>query len=601
MTWFEKLEIHLRHLYLNNLSYAVDAFKPAFRTFFGEEHQTFRLKMFHNLDQLRIQFERENLHEVNAKTCLEVLRTQFKEFFASKRRDLLRNLDILERLIDKTINKRVIDKTVLKYGKINLAQAVDSNLVVTESSRIESENNSPENALIKSVNETEMQMQEGKVDMGKVLDAGLGVTESNEIESERHVSSSRSRNDTHAEDVDIKPVNDKEPMAEVQLTAQHNVLANEQQHSMQSEPIYDTHLLEKINKEIEVLETINIELEQSVAKLLAENEKLRKENEHLKQTYKYLYDSIKKTLVQIKDHNDSLIAQINSKTVKIADLKAQIQEKVFANVALKNELRKLKGKSVDTKFAKPSILGKPVLQPPRNQSVVRQPNAFKSERPNFSKPRFASQVNVNNVLSKPVTPHYLPKFRESVFVKPNHVIASGSSRNSSKELYGSNDMAHNYYLEEAKKKTQDKNMNLKPSGFQLERHSPLAQQRLTVNLQMVQMMISLTYMNAIKLLMSVQTTLQAPLLKEKKSVRFSALYLQKKRNLLIVTTSRYVVPTGRVKVPAGRYVVPTGKDNVIVSAGRSKVIPAGRTILVLLAIHSRVVSPLATRKVHVHG
>ncbi|GJS80640.1 reverse transcriptase domain-containing protein [Tanacetum coccineum] len=43
---------------------------------------------------------------------------------------------------------------------------------------------------------------------------------------------------------------------------------------------------------------------------------------------------------------------------------------------------------------------------------------------------------------------------------------------------------------------------------------------------------------------------------------------------LIVTTSRYVVPTGRVKVPAGRYVVPTSKDNVIVSAGRSKVFPA---------------------------
>ncbi|GJW42447.1 hypothetical protein Tco_0071246, partial [Tanacetum coccineum] len=50
----------------------------------------------------------------------------------------------------------------------------------------------------------------------------------------------------------------------------------------------------------------------------------------------------------------------------------------------------------------------------------------------------------------------------------------------------------------------------------------------------------------------------------------------------IVTTSRYVVPTGRVKVPAGRYVVPTGKDNIIVSAGRTKVIPAGRTILVLV-------------------
>ncbi|GKA03611.1 retrovirus-related pol polyprotein from transposon TNT 1-94, partial [Tanacetum coccineum] len=35
------------------------------------------------------------------------------------------------------------------------------------------------------------------------------------------------------------------------------------------------------------------------------------------------------------------------------------------------------------------------------------------------------------------------------------------------------------------------------------------------------------------------------------------------------------------KVPAGRYVVPTGKDNIIVSAGRAKVIHADRTILVL--------------------
>ncbi|GKC50951.1 hypothetical protein Tco_1073696 [Tanacetum coccineum] len=84
MAWFEQLEIHLHDLYLNNLSYSVDAFKPAFRSFFGEEHQTFKLKMFHNLDQLRLQLKRENLHEVNAKTCIEVLQTQFKEFFASK-------------------------------------------------------------------------------------------------------------------------------------------------------------------------------------------------------------------------------------------------------------------------------------------------------------------------------------------------------------------------------------------------------------------------------------------------------------------------------------------------------------------------------------
>ncbi|GKC32171.1 hypothetical protein Tco_1039465, partial [Tanacetum coccineum] len=78
MTRFEELELHLRDLYLNNSSHVVDAFKPTFRTFFGEEHQTFILKMLHNLDQLRLQFERENILEVNAKTCLKVFRTQFK-------------------------------------------------------------------------------------------------------------------------------------------------------------------------------------------------------------------------------------------------------------------------------------------------------------------------------------------------------------------------------------------------------------------------------------------------------------------------------------------------------------------------------------------
>ncbi|GKC10263.1 hypothetical protein Tco_1001873 [Tanacetum coccineum] len=133
------------------------------------------------------------------------------------------------------------------------------------------------------------------------------------------------------------------------------------------------------------------------------------------------------------------------------------EEKGFAITALKNELRKLTTNSVNTKFAKSSILGKPALQPRRNQSVVRQPTTFKSERPRFSKKRFAPQVDVNNDLSKPFTTHYLPKERESLVAKPHHMIAPGSSR------YSSNDMVHNHYLEEAKKKTQESSRNSEPS------------------------------------------------------------------------------------------------------------------------------------------
>ncbi|GKC95195.1 hypothetical protein Tco_1160637 [Tanacetum coccineum] len=67
------------------------------------------------------------------------------------------------------------------------------------------------------------------------LDAGLVVTESSRTKPENHDTSSRSRNDTHAEDADRKPINEKEPMAKVHLTAEPNVLVNGQQHAEQPE------------------------------------------------------------------------------------------------------------------------------------------------------------------------------------------------------------------------------------------------------------------------------------------------------------------------------------------------------------------------------
>ncbi|GJW20202.1 hypothetical protein Tco_0030824 [Tanacetum coccineum] len=50
-----------------------------------------------------------------------------------------------------------------------------------------------------------------------------------------------------------------------------------------------------------------------------------------------------------------------------------------------------------------------------------------SERPRISKPLFASQVDVNNDLPKPVTTYYLPRERESAFEKPHHMITPSSS------------------------------------------------------------------------------------------------------------------------------------------------------------------------------
>ncbi|GJS17789.1 hypothetical protein Tco_0412261 [Tanacetum coccineum] len=95
-----------------------------------------------------------------------------------------------------------------------------------------------------------------------------------------------------------------------------------------------------VKMEMEEIETLNIELEHRVTKLVTENE-------HLKQTYKQIYDSIKPKRVQLKEQCDALIQQVNIKSGEISDLNAKLQEQGLVIAALKNELRKLKGKALD--------------------------------------------------------------------------------------------------------------------------------------------------------------------------------------------------------------------------------------------------------------
>ncbi|GJR56928.1 hypothetical protein Tco_1499090 [Tanacetum coccineum] len=94
------------------------------------------------MDQLRLHLERENLHGVNAKTCLQALRTQFKEFLASK-----------------GVNATVL----LNQG----GNKTSKRLHGYEPSALQT----------KSEIETQMQRQEQKADMREAVDVGLVVTE----------------------------------------------------------------------------------------------------------------------------------------------------------------------------------------------------------------------------------------------------------------------------------------------------------------------------------------------------------------------------------------------------------------------------------------
>nr|GFA15764.1 hypothetical protein [Tanacetum cinerariifolium] len=91
-------------------------------------------------------------------------------------------------------------------------------------------------------------------------------------------------------------------------------------------------------REVEEIETLNIELDHKVTKLAAENE-------HLKQTYKQLYDSIKSSRVRSKEQRDDLINKVNLKSAEVSNLNESLQEKVLVITALKEQLNKLKGKA----------------------------------------------------------------------------------------------------------------------------------------------------------------------------------------------------------------------------------------------------------------
>ncbi|GJS78730.1 hypothetical protein Tco_0728611 [Tanacetum coccineum] len=119
---------------------------------------------------------------------------------------------------------------------------------------------------------------------------------------------------------------------------------------------------------------------------------------------------------------DSLQNKLHDTIYENAKLRAQLFDKVS------EQKDTTKGTSTNTKFANQSTERKLFLQSLRNKFVVRQPNAFQSERPNFSKTRVLQKVDKTNDFSNPVTSNSVPTTKESKVVETDKVIAPGMFR-----------------------------------------------------------------------------------------------------------------------------------------------------------------------------
>nr|GFC06222.1 hypothetical protein [Tanacetum cinerariifolium] len=114
--------------------------------------------------------------------------------------------------------------------------------------------------------------------------------------------------------------------------------------------------------------------------------------------------------MSFKVNKSTDICKEHEQYFEIQDLKAQLQDNVIVISELKKLIEKLKGKSVDTKFEKSSVIRQPNAFKSQKPSVLGKPTTFSNSfiRKDFSKSTLVTQNNVSNDFSKPVTAQTLP-------------------------------------------------------------------------------------------------------------------------------------------------------------------------------------------------
>ncbi|GJZ97611.1 hypothetical protein Tco_0670064 [Tanacetum coccineum] len=189
IAYFRSLHSHLQVLSKDDLKGTCieHGFKRAFMSLFGQDVDTFIRTMLLNVDQLQKQLDKDEFQEDGSMTAFWV-----------------------KSVAERTRHQRQYERRA---------------------------------------NKRQMQMQESKIDTGKALDADLVDTESIRTESTVQDDSNMSGNDTDADDADIRPIYDEEPMAEIALAHLGNSSKNMPRFS--SNDMVHNHYLDIAKKKIQ--------------------------------------------------------------------------------------------------------------------------------------------------------------------------------------------------------------------------------------------------------------------------------------------------------------------------------------------------------------
>nr|GEV83664.1 retrovirus-related Pol polyprotein from transposon TNT 1-94 [Tanacetum cinerariifolium] len=194
--------------------------------------------------------------------------------------------------------------------------------------------------------------------------------------------------------------------------------------------LYKTHEDKELDKvialenKVKVLDNIVYKTGQSVQRMNMLNSKCK--TSFAKAEFLKKAQRANPRLYDIGCYNDNLALMLAPESDE--DLKAQLQDKGIAISELKKLIEKLKGTSVDTKLEKSSVIRQPNAFKSQRPSILGKPTIFSDslERKDFSKSNSVTKNNVSNDFSKPVTAQILLPNKKSI-LKNTNVLAPGIS------------------------------------------------------------------------------------------------------------------------------------------------------------------------------
>ncbi|GJW81780.1 retrovirus-related pol polyprotein from transposon TNT 1-94 [Tanacetum coccineum] len=191
-----------------------------------------------------------------------------------------------------------------------------------------------------------------------------------------------------------------------------------------------TDLDEVTNLQCDYLETLekceHLEKELSKSRTMSKSfEALQKHAINLELDLQQCKEKIKNDK-SFKENQSNVFLKEREQYFKIQDLKAQLQDKGIAISELKKLIEKMKGKSVETKFEKLSVIRQSNAFKSQRQSILGKPAIFLDSlaKKDFSKSKSVTTQNVSHDFSKPVTAQILPQNVLPIFKNIN-MIAPG--------------------------------------------------------------------------------------------------------------------------------------------------------------------------------